>query len=364
MINSRISARVLTIAPAYKNYRGGIGAVVNAYSNYFCPFHFVATYPEAKTRFKLGSLPVYVYACCQVVLKLLLNRNIRIVHIHGAAKGSFYRKYGVFLLSKYLFKRKVIFHSHGSELKDFYQRKTGITRRMFRHCMNNVDCIICLSPQWKLFYEHCSVPNKIVILENIVEQPACPPASASLQKLPVSFLFLGLIGNRKGVFDLIEVIRVHRDALKDAAKFYIGGNGEIEKLGRLIDEYQLRDMVEFVGWADGSKKKELLNACDVYVLPSYNEGLPISILEAMSYGKPVIATRVGGIPEVVKEGRNGFLIEPGDKAALWERIDSFVQHPEQLKEMGALSLKIVKPYFAENVMEKLQALYGELLDTV
>ncbi|WP_169539979.1 glycosyltransferase family 4 protein [Niabella aurantiaca] len=362
MINSKISDQVLTVAPAYKNYRGGIGAVVNAYSMYFYPFHFIATYPEAKTKFKLGSLPIYVYACCRVVVKLFLNKQIRLVHIHTAAKGSFYRKYGVFLLSKYLFKRKVIFHSHGSELKDFYQRKAGMTRRMFKHFMNHVDCIICLSPQWKMFYERCFVPNKIVVLENIVEEPQRCAVAPSSPDAPVSFLFLGLIGDRKGIFDLIEVIRKHHSELKGAAKFYIGGNGEVEKLNGMIAKYQLQDMVTYMGWVDGQRKKDLLHSCDVYVLPSYNEGLPISILEAMSYSKPVIATTVGGIPEVVEEGRNGFLIEPGNKAALWERINHLIQYPEQLKGMGERSFEMVKPYFAGNVMKKLQALYVELLE--
>lgn len=349
------------MGPNYKNYRGGIGAVLSVYSEYFSPFNFVATYPEAKLKYKLGSLPIYIFACCNLFFTLLLQRNIRLVHIHSAAKGSFYRKYGVFLIAKYLFHKKVIFHSHGSELKDFYQRRTGLSRCMFRHFIEMADCIICLSAEWKQFYDSNFTPRKIVILENIVERPK-KYANGTTCVPYISFLFLGFIGSRKGVFDLLEVIVEHKSALKGKAKFYIGGNGEVDRLIEMIGKYDLQEIVNFTGWVDTIKKQQIICDCDVYILPSYNEGLPISILEAMSYGKPVISTIVGGIPEVVKNDRNGFLIKPGDKIALWNAIQHFLVEPDLAKIMGNYSLSLIEPYFAKNVINKLGGLYSELLN--
>lgn len=362
ILQEEIGKRILTVSPDYRNHRGGIGAVVASYNAHFASFAHVATYPSEKTRNGFVALPFYFLSLFRLFLTLLFNRSIKIVHIHSAAKGSFLRKYGVFIISKYLFGKKVIFHSHGSELKDFYNSRKGVIRKIFRHFMNKVDVIICLSPQWKEFFSTHFLPRKVVVLENIIERPADIRRSRPAMPGRVSFLFLGQIGNRKGIFDLIDVIRDHIDLWRGKATFVVGGNGETGKLQQLITTYGLADTVIFKGWVSGEQKAELLRDCDVYLLPSYNEGLPLSVLEAMSYGKPVISTTVGGIPEVVKNDLNGYLIRPGDQPDLFRRIDTFVQAPGAIDGMGKASLQIVEPYYPDHVIAKLEQIYIELLN--
>ena len=111
----------------------------------------------------------------------------------------------------------------------------------------------------------------------------------------------------------------------------------------------------FEGWVSGEKKTRLLNWADVYILPSFNEGLPISILEAMSYGCPVISTPVGGIPEVVRD--NGTLVTPGDSEEIFRAIAKYVDNPEIIQTEGKESVTNVAPYLAENVMKELKELY-------
>lgn len=361
MLSGNISKCVLTVGPDYKNHRGGIGGVIDLYSKRFETFKFVATYPAEKSDNIFSWVFVFIIGLLKLMGKLTFDRSIKIVHIHSAAKGSFLRKYCAFVVSKYIFRKKVIFHSHGSELKDFYASRTGIVRKIFNDFMNHVDVIICLSPQWHDFYTQHFKTRKVIVLENIIERPVdIAPAVPAAQGV-ISFLFLGLIGDRKGIFDLIEVIRDNMDVLKGKAKFVIGGNGETDKLLGLIRDYNLGDMVAFQGWVTGAQKIDLLKNCSVYLLPSYNEGLPLSVLEAMSYGKPVISTYVGGIPEVVKDDLNGFLINPGDRAHLFRSINTFLQHPERIPAMGLASLQIVEPYYAHNVMVKLEKIYIDLL---
>ena len=138
-----------------------------------------------------------------------------------------------------------------------------------------------------------------------------------LRILGFTLLFLGLLGKNKGIYDLLECIRDHKVEFQGKLKLYIGGNGEIEHVKQLIKEYGIADIVIFEGWVSGDKKIELLNKSDAYILPSYKEGLPISILEAMSYGMPIISTPVGGIPEIVSNGENGYLVEPGNKEDIY-----------------------------------------------
>ena len=120
-------------------------------------------------------------------------------------------------------------------------------------------------------------------------------------------------------------------------------------------------MAQFVGWISGPQKHQLLSESDLYILPSYNEGLPLSILEAMSYRLPVISTPVGGTAEAVQEGVNGFLVPPGDKAALHDRLLRFIAQPDLIVTMGNASGQIIRQYQPETIFPKLQTLYESLL---
>lgn len=105
-----------------------------------------------------------------------------------------------------------------------------------------------------------------------------------------------------------------------------------------------------------------MNWADIYILPSYNEGLPIAILEAMSYTHPIISTPVGGIPEVVKDHQNGILVEPGNLEQIKEALLFFIKHPEVIESYGQKSYEIVQPYFPENVFLQLKKIYYDLLE--
>lgn len=176
-----------------------------------------------------------------------------------------------------------------------------------------------------------------------------------------TFIFLGLVTESKGVFDLVNVIAENKDKYRNRIKLLIGGNGKIEKLTNLINEYEISDIVEYLGWVTGNDKSKILNKADVYILPSYVEGSPVSILEAMAYGMPIISTNVGGIPELVKNNENGLLIEPGNLKQIEKAIDWFVMNPEFIKTYGAVSELIVQKYLPASVVKQLIEVYQSVL---
>lgn len=354
------SEAILTVGLQYVNHRGGIGGVIETYSNYFSTFNFVSSYKPQKN--KILIIPYFLLSCLRLIWMLSTRTAIKIVHIHGAAKGSLMRKYILFYLSKYLFGKKVIYHSHGSELAVFYNVSRPIIRNRIKFLFEHVDEIICLSKQWADFFQLNFKIKKLVILENIVEEQQLSLKERS-HSWPIMFLFLGAIGKRKGIFDLLDGIAAHKDELLGKCILTIGGNGEEQKLKEFIEKNGLSQIVDFKGWVTGMQKAALLAACDVYILPSYNEGLPLSILEAMSYGKAIISTNVGGIPEVVKDNVNGYVINPGDKQAIVNSLLKFISQPELLKEMGNASIEIVHPYYSKNVIEKLNLIYKDLLQS-
>lgn len=359
-ISLEVAESVLTVGSEYRNHRGGIGSVIETYSKYFSVFNYICSYGTSKN--KIVIVCKFLKSLLQLAIVLKKNNKIELVHIHGAAKGSFFRKYIIFLFSKYLFRKKVIFHCHGSEMEKFYFSSPHFVQQMMVYFFNNVDLIICLSTSWSLFFKQNFSPQKIAVLENIVEEVIGQSKLDHRTDNTINFLFMGAVGNRKGIFDLLEMILLYKQELSGKMKLIIGGNGEIKRLKEFIAVNELSEIVTYEGWVSGVLKNKLFNETDVYILPSYNEGLPISILEAMTYGLPVISTNVGGIPEIITNGINGCVINPGDNEGIYSSLKLFIDTPALCKEYGSNSMEIVQPYYAKNVIPKLESIYKELLN--
>ena len=184
--------------------------MIEGYSSYFEEFHFLCTY--GITTSKITIVLNYIRAVIKLFIVLLRNKHIKIVHIHGAAKGSVFRKYFVFNIAKRVFDKKVIFHSHASEMEVFYRESSRPVKWVCKDFFNHVDMIICSSNSWKVFYETNFLCKRIEILENLVPEP---PFNMNLIPLsPLRLLFLGRLGKRKGIFDLVDVIVANKTALQ------------------------------------------------------------------------------------------------------------------------------------------------------
>lgn len=107
---------------------------------------------------------------------------------------------------------------------------------------------------------------------------------------------MGRLGERKGVYDLLQSIQQLK-TLGVTANFNLAGDGEVEEVKALVQQYGIEDCVNVLGWINGEQKEKLMREADLLVLPSYHEGLPMAILEAMNCGLPIISTTVGGIPK-------------------------------------------------------------------
>src|SRR5699024_4267681 len=300
-----IFKKVIFIGPQYKNSRGGIGAVLATYAQNIKDFKFIASYNS------LYSLPknslFFIKAIMILFKKLMLDKDIRIVHLHGNLKGSFYRMYIFFVISKYIFHKKVIYHYHaGERFKVFYDGANRFIKYLLSHLLRKSDVLICLSNNFYLFFNKNYRVNKIEVLHNPVSLPSSGDANRSKDPI-LKLLFLGRIVEPKGIFDLLNVMLKYRSELEGHVVLHIGGSDDGMKISKFIQENNLEGYIVFKGWVKGRDKEMLLSACDVFVLPSYREGMPVSILEAMSYGKAILSTTVGGVPEIVQNNGNGLL---------------------------------------------------------
>lgn len=358
LITRAISKKVLMVGNYYKHHHpGGISAVIDYWSQYIEDLQYYPTW-------KLGNLFTkawwFVTSYIRIFFRLLCDKEIKIVHLHFAADGSFWRKKKLSKLSK-IFKKKLILHCHASRFKDFYYEASTKKKSEILKTLKTADVLIVLSDSWKSWFVSIGITeNKIIVLHNITSPPTLLPYYKNKDG-KIHFLFLGEIGKRKGVFDILRGIAKRKDELEGKLELRIGGNSNEKMLLDFIQNNQLEHMVKFEGWVSGTKKIELLNWADVFILPSFNEGLPISILEAMSYSMPIISTPIGGIPEVVSE-KNGILVTPGNEQEIINAMKIFINNPEIIKIYGNHSKDIVRTYLPDYVLGHLKEIYQNLLE--
>ncbi len=122
------------------------------------------------------------------------------------------------------------------------------------------------------------------------------------------------------------------------------------------------ERVEFVGWLSEQEKIELLHSVDIFVLPSYHEGLPYAIIEAMASGLPIVASSVGGIPDVIRNGENGFLIEPGDIQGLVYYLETLIKDSNLRESIGVKNhLYAITEYSVDTNLCKLEKIFSKVL---
>ena len=291
------------------------------------------------------------------ILTLAVTGRIALIHCHVSIGMSFWRKM-IFVIMGKVFGIPSIMHLHGGWTKIFYNSLPTIGKRLIGWLLSTTDVVVVLSESWRSYILEVAPKANIVVLPNYVEIPE--PVVQSKDNTKINLLFLGMVSNRKGVHDLIKAFAA---VVKNVPQFYlhIAGDGDVGLAKEYAHELGLDSYIEFLGWVGNTEKNKLLNDADIFVLPSYNEGLPVSILEAMSFGIPVISTKVGGIPELIEDEVSGFLIKPGDIHALQNRLEQLASDLGMRNRIGSAGKEIIKQRFSKDiVLPKLELLYESL----
>lgn len=347
-LNEDIFDKVLFLGPD-KKAKGGMASVLESYSQYFSPFHYLPTNSRKNSLVGLWNAMVSALS-----LPLHRLRGRKIVHIHYATGKSWVRKVFLMYLTKVL-GFKIVMHCHGAEMKQF-SGKVGYSK--IGKVLGHADANIVLSESWKEFFQKKLNCRDIYIINNIVGYPALETDHNT--GLFIEFLFLGKIDYRKGLYDILKACKILKDK-EYKFRLVVGGNGEIDKFKKAVSENGLEDFIDFRGWMTGEEKEHALSHCDVLMLPSFNEGLPIAILEAMTYGKAVISTPVGGIPEIIRHEDNGLLVTPGNVEEIASAMERYIKDSGLAHGHGKKSLKIIENFLPETVGAQLEQIYRGLL---
>ena len=309
-----------------------------------------------------STLVLFTKALMAFLFRLFGNR-VDIVHLHMAERGSVLRK-SILALLAFIFSKPVIMHTHGCEFHIFYDNLPTIAKRLVNKVLQNCAYVIVLSKSWRQTYiEKCNLKaEKVVVKYNPVVVPDRIPNRSQSDKL--TFLLLGKINQRKGVFDLLKATAQLPSDYRNKIELIFAGNGEIEKAMAIAKELKIDSLVSFSGWVDPKQRDLLLERANVFVLPSYNEGLPMALLEAMSWKLPVITTPVGGIPEIVLHNETGLLVEPGDVRELTASIQFLVDNEALRLSLGNAAYQKVKLLNIENYTHGILELYRSVLSKI
>jgi glycosyltransferase involved in cell wall biosynthesis len=337
--------QVIMLGPSL-SVNGGISSVEKLILQYAPPeikIRHIATHEEGSIK---RRILVFGKALIQLVWTLL-TEDIDIFHIHLSQRGSAFRK-AILSLLIWLFRKPVILHAHGSEFRLFYANLSPIIKKLLGWVLFRCSRLIVLSESWKSFYTTNLglTAKQVIVLPNPVQLPAQIPSR--LETHQVKFLFLGRIGQRKGAFDLIKAFATLSAEQKSCSSLILAGDGDLEQASQLIKNLNLTNQITLPGWVNTEQRDALLAKANVFVLPSYNEGLPMALLEAMGWGLPVITTPVGGIPEVVNSSENGLLINPGDIRQLSEAMKSLIENRNLRLDLGNNARKSVASLDVKN----------------
>lgn len=335
--------------------KGGIAAVVNGYRGSQLEDDYEITYVESyRDGSKIAKLWKAICSYFHFASVLIFHRP-DIVHIHSSFGPSFYRKIPFIYMASWA-KIPVINHIHGSEFSRFYldagEKKQDIVRNVWKKCTR----FIVLSDEWEKTFSVVIPQRKMTTIENY-----CSIVPRITRENNHIVLFMGLINRMKGCYDIVDVISEVRKKISDI-KMVMCGEGEIEQIEDRAREQKVLDCFVFPGWVKNQEKEKVLRQANVFFLPSYSEGMPMAILDAMGYGLPIVATNVGGIPRIVHDGENGYCCEPGDIQGMAATLVEMLSDCQKLEQYGRQSVNIAKNrYSLEQHLHQIEELYEEVL---
>lgn len=253
--------------------------------------------------------------------------------------------------------RIVILAPRSGLIKDDIEKSESF-KKIVIESLNTIDVLLCQGPSWKLFYSQLSLNKSLQyeVIHNWIDISSYRDQKKSEKKdSKFVVLFVGWITRNKGIFEILEVARRITDT---KVEFVLAGDGDVfEEVAELIKKERITN-VKLTGWVKGGAKDKLMAGADIFILPSYREGYPNALIEAMASGLPVVSTKVGSIPDLIENRKSGILIDPKSADQLEIAIRELLDDESGRKRMGKNARQRV---FENNTIEIAVGKFQKLL---
>ncbi len=352
---ARVPTQVIMIGTDPATH-GGIASAVNAWAEAGLlarwPVTYVATHRDGTRLEKLlraiDALVAFAALACRIPCAVL--------HVHAASRASFWRKLP-FIAAALLMRWPVLFHLHGGGFATFYERECGaIGRAAVRFVMARAARVIVVSERWKGWVRTAFPKARVDCVPNAV--PLRPAAWETRD--PARIAFVGRLTQEKGVHDLLEAVASLRVS-HPRVRLELAGDGDADAIARRAYDLGIGDRVLIRGWCDAPARERMLARAGVFALASHAEGLPMSLLEAMAAGCPVVASRVGGIPDAVQDGTDGLLVPAGDVPALAAALARVLEDRDLAARLGgSAQVAIARRHSPAVAVDRIGRIYASL----
>jgi glycosyltransferase involved in cell wall biosynthesis len=288
-------------------------------------------------------------AACYAVWRVWRLRNeLTLVHLQVTGGRSIERDLPVVLMGR-LVSLPVVLQFHGAGQSDDYESGSSLHKWFYRMLVGNATAVAVLGRHAEEWLETVAPGVTARVINNWVESE---PIVSALGDGPPRIVFAGRLGVRKGIYDLVEALdQLSREGMDFQAE--IAGDGETEEVASLVGvNEQLRDKVNVLGWLYSGELRKLISRSWLFVLPSYAEGMPLAVLEAMACGRAVVGTQVNEMDQLVSDGESGILLKPGDIGGLAEGIRRICADRELAASMGQRGWEIARARFTEELCLK------------
>jgi glycosyltransferase involved in cell wall biosynthesis len=319
----------------------------------------VARYPLARNAQRIARLFRFV--------RRLHTGHYDLVHLHSA--DPIFAGSVVFTILARMMRVPVLLHLQGTDWDDFYENVSRGQKAIIYWGMRVPQRIIVLYRQWAVNIRRLAPKADVRVVPNRIKARPQPDQSVvedirtrlGLGKEHLVCLSLGSVGWRKGSFDILDAVPQVSSHADQVRFVLVGGEekpGEMKRLRHQVNALGIDRWVILTGGVEREQSFAYLDLADLFLLPSYVEGQPLAILEAMQAGKPVISTPVGGIPDAIDHGISGLLVAPGAPGEIATAVLKLVRDPELRSSMGIAARKSFQERFdMDQGLEELRAAY-------
>jgi len=288
-------------------------------------------------------------------LRGYLRRGIALVHLHTASKGSFWRKWLASRLAV-RYGTPYVVHVHGGGFSAFASSGSVARRWAVKAYLSRAAAVLVLNDEMAAALISLCPSCSPVIVVNPVVVPARPAQHGASARV----LFIGRLVQQKGIFDLLAAIALLQSDGCDW-RWALVGSGIGEDVVGVLEALPRPELVDTTGAVEPEGVASYLEGSEIFCLPSHREGLPVALLEAMAEGLACVASRVGGIPDVVIDGETGLLVDPGDVECLVSAISTLMKDSELRAQLGLAARESVKVRFSPAVLcDSLSAIYERI----
>ena len=287
---------------------------------------------------RVMALLIFANSILQLILAGLTTRPL--IYIHIAGRGSTLRKAILVAVARVL-RLRIVLHLHDFDYKAFLSTLPASAVGLIGWVFRPASAVVVLGQADRQTVTQVLgvSPGAVVVVANCVPAPTVAAAVRDPDG-PVRFLFLGDPSRRKGVHDLLAAF-AHPSLSGEGAPPWraviAGGGAEVDGFREEVTTRGLGDRVSLPGWVGRDDVQAMLSGADVLVLPSYGEGMAMSVLEGMSHGRCIVCTPVGALAEVIEHGRSGLLVQPGDVDGLAGALRATLDDAELRERLGALA---------------------------